>query len=270
MSAVMHNAAFRMLNLDFKYELLEVKPGALRRTALNTLVDAQVRGANVTIPYKVAIMEYLNVIDQEASKIGAVNTIVNNGGMLKGYNTDGVGALRALNEAYGSLKDAKVVVLGSGGAARAICYKLSESASEITILNRTVKHAVALSDYLSSLSECKAYVSADSFQEESLRKALTDADIIINTTPVGMYPEIDSSPIESKFLRSDFLVFDSVYNPLMTKLLLDAKAAGAKILTGVHMLLYQGVATFELWVGKKAPETIMMGAVMRALEENKV
>ena len=269
MSAVMHNAAFRELGLDFKYELLEVRPEELKKTALKTLTDIYVRGANVTIPYKIAIMEYLNEIDQEASRIGAVNTVVNNGGCLKGYNTDGVGALRALIEAYGSLRDARIVVLGAGGAARAICYKLAENASEIMILNRTVKHAAALSDYLSSLPECRAHVSADSLQYESLSNSIKGADIIVNTTPVGMYPETGSSPVKAELLRSGLLVFDSVYNPLRTRLLLDAEAAGARVLTGVHMLVYQGAATFELWMGRKAPEAIMLKAVIDALEEKK-
>src|SRR4030042_1594049 len=266
MSAVMQNAAFREIGLDFSYELLEVKPEDLRRKALDELTDPRVRGANVTIPYKVAIMQYLDEIDLEASRIGAVNAVVNDGGILKGYNTDGVAALRAVVETYGSLRDARILVLGAGGAARAICYKLAGNASEIMILNRTIKHAVALSDYLSSLPECRADVTADSLRYESLSNSLREADILVNTTPVGMYPETESCPVESKLLRSGLLVFDTVYNPLMTKLLLDAKEAGAKILTGVRMLVYQGAATFELWTGRKAPEAVMMDAVMKILK----
>jgi shikimate dehydrogenase len=269
MSAVMQNAAFRELGLEYKYELLEVKPDDLERVALNLLTDLQVRGGNITIPYKGVIMKYLAEIDQEALRIGAVNVVVNNGGMLKGYNTDGVGALRALEAEYGSLTDARIVVLGAGGASRAICYKLAVNASELVILNRTMNRAATLSTYLSSLPECRAKISAHSLRYKDLSSALNNADILVNTTPVGMYPEIEFSPVESSLLRPGLLVFDSVYNPLLTRLLLDAKAAGAKVLSGVHMLVNQGAAAFEFWVKRKAPETVMMRAVMEALEEKK-
>jgi len=266
MSAVMQNAAFRETGLDFSYELLEVRPEELRRTASEKLTGPGVRGANVTIPHKVEIMRYLDEIYYEAQRIGAVNLIVNDGGILKGYNTDGSAALRAIVETYGSIRDTRVIVLGAGGAARAVCYKLAESASEIMILNRTEEHAVALSDYLSAFPECRAVISAGSLQYESLRKGLEEADILVNTTPVGMHPKTESSPVASRLLRSDLLVFDTVYNPLMTRLLLDAEAVGARVLTGVQMLVYQGAATFELWTRRKAPEAVMMRAVMDALE----
>lgn len=266
LSAVMQNAAFREIGLDFSYELLEVRPEELRRTTSGKLTDPGVRGANVTIPHKVVIMRYLNEIDLEASRIGAINVIVNDGGALKGYNTDGSAALRAIVETYGGIRDARIIVLGAGGAARAVCYKLAENASKIMILNRTMEHAVALSDYLSSLPECRADILAGSLRYESLSNALEEADILVNTTSVGMHPETESSPVASKLLRSDLLVFDTVYNPLMTRLLLDAEAAEARVLTGVHMLVYQGAATFELWTRRKAPEIVMMRAVMEALE----
>jgi shikimate dehydrogenase len=266
MSAMMQNAAFRETGLDFNYELLEVKPKELEKTVTGKLTGTQVRGANVTIPHKVAIMQYLDEIDFEASRIGAVNVVVNDEGTLKGYNTDGGAALRTLAEAYGSLSDARIVVLGAGGAAKAISYKLAENASELMILNRTLEHAVTLSHYLSSLPECRADVKADSLQYESLRNALRGADILVNTTPVGMHPKIESSPVEPSLLKPDLLVLDAVYNPLKTKLLQDAEEAGARVLTGVNMLVYQGTATFELWTGRKAPETVMMRAVMEALQ----
>lgn len=265
MSAVMHNAAFIELGLDFAYQLLEVRPEELERVALETLRAPDVRGASVTIPHKVSVMGYLDEIDLEAVRIGAVNTVVSDGGRLKGYNTDGIGALSAIGEAYGDLRDAKAVVLGAGGAARAVSYKLAEYVSEVRILNRTPSRAEALSHYLSSLQECKAEISADGLSSDSIRASLEKADILVNATPLGMHPETDASPVDPDLLRPDLLVFDAVYNPPMTRLLREAEASGSKVLTGVNMLVYQGVAAFELWTGREAPEAVMMESVLDAL-----
>jgi shikimate dehydrogenase len=265
MSAVMHNAAFMELSLDYSYKLMEVRPEDLERAASETLRAPDVRGANVTIPHKVSVMEYLDEIDREAVRIGAVNTIVNDGGKLKGYNTDGIGALRAIRQRYGDLRGARAVILGAGGAARAISYKLAENVSEVRILNRTLSRAEYLSDYLSSLRECKAEISADGLSSDSIRTSLEKADILVNTTPLGMHPETEASPVDPDLLRPDLLVFDAVYNPPMTKLLREAEASGSKVLTGVSMLVYQGVAAFELWTDREAPEAVMMESVLDAL-----
>jgi len=265
MSAVIHNAAFMELGLDFAYQLLDVRPEDLERAASETLRAPHVRGASVTIPHKVSVMGCLDEIDLEAVRIGAVNTIVNEDGRLKGYNTDGIGALRAIRETYGDLRGARAVILGAGGAARAISYKLAENVSEVRILNRTPSRAEALSDYLSSLRECRAEISSGSLSNDSVRASLEGADILVNATPLGMHPETDASPVDPDLLGPGLLVFDAVYNPPMTRLLRDAEASGSRVLTGVSMLVYQGVAAFELWTGREAPEAVMMESVFDAL-----
>ena len=265
MSAVMHNAAFMELGLDFAYQLLEVRPEDLEKAVSETLRASDVRGANVTIPHKVSVMGYLDEIDLEAVRIGAVNTIVNDGGRLKGYNTDGIGALKAIRERYGDLRGARAVILGAGGAARAISYKLAENVSEVRILNRTPSRAEALSDYLSSLRECRAEISSDDLSRDSIRASLEGADILVNTTPLGMHPDTEASPVDQDLLRPGLLVFDAVYNPPTTRLLREAEASGSRVLTGVSMLVYQGVAAFELWTGREAPEAVMMESVFDAL-----
>ncbi len=265
MSAVMHNAAFMELGLDFAYRLLEVRPKDLEKAVSETLRASDVRGANVTIPHKVSVMGYLDEIDLEAVRIGAVNTIVNDGGRLRGYNTDGIGALRAIGERYGDLRGARVVILGAGGAARAISYKLAENVSEVRILNRTPCRAEALSDYLSSLRECRAEISSDGLSRDSICASLEGADILVNTTPLGMHPDTEASPVDQDLLRPGLLVFDAVYNPPTTRLLREAEASGSRVLTGVSMLVYQGVAAFELWTGREAPEAVMMESVFDAL-----
>lgn len=265
MSAVMHNAAFKELKLDFTYKPLEVEPEELKKVTSDILRASNARGASVTIPHKISIMEYLDEIDFVAKRIGAVNTIVNEGGKLKGYNTDGIGALRAIQEIYGDLRGVRAVVLGAGGAARAISYMLAKNVSEIRILNRTSSRAENLCEYLSSLKECHAKISSNGLNINSMSASLQGADILVNTTPLGMHPETEDSPVAREHLRSRLLVFDAVYNPPMTRLLRDAKAVGSRILTGVSMLVYQGVVAFELWTGKKAPEGIMMESVLDAL-----
>lgn len=265
MSAVMHNAAFIDIGLNFVYQLLEVRPEDLERTISETLRAPDVRGASITIPHKVSVIGYLDEIDFEVSRIGAVNTIVNDGGRLKGYNTDGIGALRAIGETYGDLRCARAVILGAGGAARAISYKLAENVSEVRILNRTPSRAEVLSDYLSSLRECRAKISSDILSRDSVRASLERADILVNTTPLGMHPNTEDSPVDKDLLRPGLLVFDAVYNPPKTRLLRDAEASGSRVLTGVSMLVYQGAAAFELWTGREAPEALMMESVLDAL-----
>ncbi len=269
MSALMHNAAFQELGLGYHYVLKSVRPKALGRfTADEMRVDA-VRGASVTIPHKVSIMGYLDEVDPEAAAIGAVNTIVNEGGRLKGYNTDGRGAMRALQEAYGDLRGAKAVVIGAGGAARAIGYHLSMVVDELSILNRTVSRAESLASGLKLLPGCNASVTAAALTRENLRSKLIEADVLINATPLGMTPETDKSPVDSDLLHPSLLVFDTVYNPLKTRLLREAEEAGARTLTGAKMLAYQGTASFELWTGVRAPEELMLEVVVDALRSDR-
>jgi len=265
MSAVMHNAAYEELDLKYRYDLREVSPAKLETFMTGEMRDQVVRGANVTIPHKVAVMEYLDEVDREALAIGAVNTIVNEDGRLKGYNTDGRGAIRALEEAYGELEGVRAVIVGAGGAARAIGYHLSAKAGRITILNRTLGRAEELAARLSSMHECNASVEPSSLRRSELEEALKEADILINTTPVGMTPDFEGTPVDGSLIRAGTLVFDTVYNPLRTRLLREAEEAGAKTLPGLRMLVYQGAAAFRLWTGVEPPVELMYDAVTKIL-----
>jgi shikimate dehydrogenase len=269
MSALMQNAAFEELGLGYHYELKSVRPEALGRFTADEMRGEAVRGANVTIPYKVSIMRHLDEVDPEAAAIGAVNTIVNEGGGLNGYNTDGKGAMRALEEAYGDLRGAKAVVIGAGGAARAIGRHLSTLVDELSILNRTASRAESLASDLKSLPGCNASVTPVALTRENLKSRLVEADVLINATPLGMTPDTDKSPVDSDLLHPGLLVFDTVYNPLKTRLLRDAEEMGARTLTGAKMLAYQGAASFELWTGVKAPEELMFEVVVNALRRDR-
>jgi len=269
MSALMHNAAFEELGLGYHYELKSVRPEALGRFTADEMRGESVRGANVTIPHKVSIMGHLDEVDPEAAAIGAVNTIVKEGGWLEGYNTDGRGAMRALEEAYGDLRGAKVVVIGAGGAARAIGRYLSMVVEELSILNRKASRAESLVSDLKSLSGCNASVTAAALTRENLRSKLVEANVLINATPLGMAPNTDKSPVDADLLHPGLLVFDTVYNPLKTRLLREADEVGARTLTGAKMLAYQGAASFELWTGVKAPEELMFEVVVNALRRDR-
>lgn len=265
MSAVMHNAAFRELGLDYRYELKSVPPDELGALVASELRGTDFAGGSVTIPHKLAIMEHLDGIDPSALRIGAVNTIVNENGRLKGYNTDGIGALMGITETYGNVEEARVVMVGAGGAARAVGYLLSTRVRELTIANRTMERAEGLATSLSGNPECRATVRSIPLQRESLRAAIEEADILVNGTPLGMHPKTDETPVPKELLHSRLLVFDLVYNPIKTRLLREAEEAGGAILPGVNMLIYQGVAAFKMWTGVDPPMETMKAAVVGAL-----
>jgi len=265
MSAVMHNAAFRELELDYRYELKSVPPGELGPIVYSELRRPGFAGASVTIPHKVAIMEHLDDVDPSALRIGAVNTIVVKDGQLKGYNTDGTSALKGIIEAHGEVEDARVVMIGAGGAARAVGYHLSTNVRELTIVNRTLERAEALARDLSENPECRATVRSIPLKKRVLGNAIAGADILVNGTPLGMHPETQRTPVEKNMLHSGLHVFDMVYNPVMTKLLREAEEVGATILPGVNMLVYQGATAFKMWTGVDPPIETMKAAVKEAL-----
>ena len=265
MSAVMHNAAFEELGLKYRYDLRVVSPAKLGAFMTGEMRGHSVRGANVTLPHKVAVLEYLAAVDREALAIGAVHTIVHEDGRLKVYTTDGRGAIRALEEAYGELEGGRAVIGGAGGAARAIGYHLSSKASKITILNRTLSRAEELAAHLSSMPECNASVEPYSLNRSELEEAMKEADILINTTPAGMTPDVEGTPVDGSLIRPGTLVFDAVYNPLRTRLLREAEEAGARTLPGLRMLVYQGAAAFRLWTGVEPPVELMYDAVIEVL-----
>jgi shikimate dehydrogenase len=265
MSAVMHNAAFRELGLDYRYELKSVPPDELGALVASELRGTDFAGASVTIPHKLAIIEHLDGVDPSALRIGAVNTIVNEDGQLKGYNTDGIGALMGITETYGNIEEARVVMVGAGGAARAVGYHLSTGVRELTIANRTLERAEELTTSLSANPECRATVRSIPLKRDIIRAAIEEADILVNATPLGMHPKTDDTPVQKEMLHPGLLVFDLVYNPIKTRLLREAEEAGAAILPGVNMLVYQGVAAFKMWTGEDPPVETMKAAVVKAL-----
>ena len=263
LSPIMHNAAFRKLGLNFVFVAFRVAKENLE-DAIKGIRALSIKGVSVTIPHKVAIMSYLDEVDPLAQAIGAVNLVNNVEGRLIGYNSDGLGALKALERNGVSIKGMKVVMLGAGGAARAIAYTLASRCKELRILNRTPSSAQGLVNALSKRFKCGLYY--DGLTKDALAKALKDADLLINTTPLGMYPEVDQSPVDKELLRSDVVVFDIVYNPIETRLLKDAKEKGAKTISGVDMLVHQGAIAFKEWTSYDAPVDVMKDAVLARLE----
>ena len=249
MSPVMHNAAFKTMGLDYIYIPFQVKSVVLRK-AVEGIRGLNIRGMNVTVPHKVSILQFLDQLDPLAEKIGAVNTIVNNGGILTGYNTDAVGFLRALQEKDVDPAGKRVLLLGAGGAARAIGCILAQEKAQLTILNRRQELFWAENLAQRLIKNYKADVNPGELTEENLQKAIAKADIVVNATIVGMSPDTDQTPVPAEMLSANLTVFDIVYNPLQTELLREAKTAGAITISGLDMLVWQGAISFEKWTGQ--------------------
>jgi len=267
MSPAMHNAAYRKLGLDYIYIPFRVKPEQLA-PAVDGLRALNVCGFNVTIPHKVTIIPMLDGLDPLAEKVGAVNTVVNNDGELRGYNTDATGFLQASLERGVEPAGKNVVVLGAGGASRAITYILAERGASLTILNRQLEldWAEGIADLLKE--DFGRVVRVLELCDEYLAQALERADILVNATSVGMSPAGDESPVPAELLKNNLIVFDVVYNPIMTRLLRESKAAGARTIGGVDMLAWQGALAFEKWTGQSAPLDLMRKEAIKMLERH--
>jgi shikimate dehydrogenase len=263
MSPVMHNAAFKNKGVDYVYLAFRVKKEELGE-AIEGMRALNMRGLNITIPHKVAVIPFLDELDHLADKIGAINTVVNNDGVLKGYNTDATGFLRALRERGIEPKGKSVVILGAGGASRAISFILAERGSSLVILNRTWDKAKICTDRISEIFQREA--TALKLDRENLAAALSKADILINATSVGMSPNIDETPVTSDLLRPSLVVYDIVNNPIKTRLQREAEAVGAKTISGLDMLVWQGALAFEKWTGLKAPIGVMREKVIKVLQ----
>ena len=267
MSPVMHNAAFRKLGIDYLYVPFRVRKEELGK-AVEGMRALNIRGLNITIPHKVAIIPYLDELDPLAEKIGAVNTVVNNDGVLRGYNTDATGFLQALLEKGVEPEGKNMVILGAGGASRAISFILAERGANLVILNRLLEldWAEDLARRLSLVFTKE--IKALELTEENLARVLERADILINATSVGMTPDADETPVPSKLLKAGLVVFDIVYNPIKTRLLREAEEASAQTISGLDMLVWQGVLSFEKWTGLKAPVEVMKEEAIKVLEEH--
>lgn len=264
MSPVMHNAAFEETGIDYLYIPFRVKKEELGK-AIAGMRALNIRGLNVTIPHKVAVIPFLDELDPLAQRIGAVNTIVNDDGALTGYNTDATGFLQTLLERGVEPGGKNVVILGAGGASRATSFILAERGAHLVILNRLLELDWA-EELASRISQVfKQEVEALELNEENLAKVLEKADILVNATSVGMSPNIDETPVSPDLLRPSLTVFDIVYNPIKTRLLREAEAAGAETISGVDMLVWQGALGFELWTGTKAPVKLMRETAIKGL-----
>lgn len=261
-SPAMHNAAFLELGIDLEYDVFEIEPDDLANKI--SQLREETAGFNVTVPYKEKIMPLLDEIDPLAQKIGAVNTVVNQKGKLTGYNTDGAGFIESLrSEAATDPADKNIVVLGAGGASRAVTITLADvGAKSITIYDIENEKANRLAMYVE-----KAYPKTKCPSITAItQKQIDQADILVNCSPVGMMPKIDRSPLPKKIkLQKELVVYDLVYNPRETKLLKTAGTAGCKTCSGLGMLVNQGALAFELWVGQKAPVELMYEAAEAAL-----
>jgi len=263
-SPAMHNAAFEQVGIDYLYVPFQVKKEELGK-AIAGMRALNIRGLNVTIPHKVAVIPFLDDLDDLAQRIGAVNTIVNDDGVLKGYNTDATGFLQALLERGVEPKGKTVSILGAGGASRAISLALAERGSNLIILNRTCDKAKEQVDRISQL--CQREVQALKLDRGNLAKALNKADILVNTTSVGMSPDIEETPVTADLIKPPVIVFDIVYNPIKTRLLREAETAGAETISGIDMLVWQGALAFEKWTGLKAPVKVMREEAIKALQD---
>lgn len=259
-SPIMHNPAIQELGLDYAYTAFDVHPNNLE-AAVEGIRALNIKGCNVTIPHKETIIPFLDEIEPLAQKIGAINTIKNDDGLLKAKNTDSVGGKKALIEAGCKISDQKIAFIGAGGASRALSFILAEDAREIIIFNRTVQRGKKLA--LEIQEKMDKNVKGVPLEDKILKKEIQSTDILINTTPIGMYPDINNSPISGAFLHEDLFVFDIVYNPIKTKLLKDAEQIGCEILGGLDMLVYQGALGFEWWTGYK-PDVQLMRRALKA------
>ena len=249
LSPVMHNAAFKAAEVNafygaFESSDLEGSIGGMRALSIC--------GMSVTIPFKTSVIPYLDELDSLAEQIGAVNTIVNVKGRLKGYNTDGLGAMKAL-EGKIDLAGKRCVLVGAGGAARGIGFMARERGMKLVVVNRSMDRGFALADFL----ECP-FIPLERIQA-------IHANVLIQSTPVGMFPHENISPVPDYVFQKDMVVMDAIYNPLETRLLKNARAKGCTTISGLEMFIHQGAEQFRLWTGLNPPVDIMRAVVKKAL-----
>jgi shikimate dehydrogenase len=262
LSPTIHNAAFSHLGLDFVFLAFHVKAADLEN-AIRGMRGLGIHGLNVTMPHKTAVIGCLDEVDFTVRFLDSANTILNRDGKLSGFSTDGVGALKALSENGVDLPGKKVLLLGAGGAAKAIAFALVQEVGELAILNRSAEKAEELAETLGHMFNRKVVGAA--LSPDAVKTKLRDSDVLVNATSAGMKPNLSQSVVAPEALRPDLAVMDIVYNPVETKLAKDAKAAGAKVVSGVEMLIYQGAASFEIWTGKQAPIEVMRKAALNRL-----
>lgn len=249
LSPSMHNAAFEHLNLDYCYVTFSVRPEQLR-DAVTGIRALNLRGVNITVPHKEKVNQFIDEVSEEASFIGAVNTIVNSEGILKGYNTDGRGFMESLSESGISVNGKNILIIGAGGACRAISYYLSEKAAKLRIFDIDEDRVGRLVNDLKRIRS--NVIHAGSLFD------LEDIDIVVNATPLGLKKN-DNLPLDVSLIKNSMTVCDLIYKD--TPLLKAASEKGCKTLNGLGMLLHQGALAFEIWTGIKPPVDLMRRAI---------
>lgn len=253
-SPLMHNLSFDLLELDYIYLPFDV-PAANLKDSMKGIRALGIKGFNVTLPLKEKIIEHIDELSEEASIIGAVNTVVNDNGTLHGYNTDVNGIAVSLKNQRKKFAGKEAAVIGGGGAARSVIYSLIRNfkVEKINLINRTVQKAESLRDYFESKTHYDNFTIHELVPPDVV-EVINGSDLVVNASSIGMFPEIDDTPtsIEQSF-KKDQVVFDVVYNPVKTKFLKIAESAGATIVSGLDMFVEQGKKSFELWTGEEMP-----------------
>lgn len=249
LSPLIHNIALKELGLNYVYMAFRVPRECLKQV-IEAFKVMNVKGFNVTMPLKRDIFNLLDDIDSKALKIGAVNTVLNETNRFIGFNTDGIGAVKALEGNGVKIEGSYIVLLGAGSTGRAIAYALMDRDCHITIFNRTVEKSKILA---MEISNGTAKVTWEPLTEDSLKTHISKADIVINSTSVGMKPMDGETPVPKNLLRSELIIFDVVYNPIETRLLREAREVGARTIDGLEMLLNQGLESFKIWFGVYPP-----------------
>ncbi|MEM2164130.1 MAG: shikimate dehydrogenase [Candidatus Bathyarchaeia archaeon] len=253
LSPIIHNAAIDALGINAVYVAFHIKPSMLKE-AVHGMKALGIKGFNVTMPFKNEIISYLDKLDEEAALVESVNTVVETDGAFVGYTTDGIGAFETLRSIVNNFDGLHIVVIGAGGAARALVYRLSMIPCRITILNRTVEKAKTVAGKFSSLTS-NAKITYGSLSDSDQRMIIPKADIIVNATPVGM--TIPGYPISPSLIDRSHIVFDMIYWPTETQLLREARLRGAITINGLPMLVYQAAYSFKLWFGIFPPLDLM-------------
>ena len=251
-SPLIHNQIILKHFLNFCYLPFQVAETDLGK-AIQGIRALNIRGINITFPYKEKVIEFLDEVEESARRIGAVNTIVNNKGILTGYNTDVAGFKKSLQDnGKFVVKEKKAVVFGAGGAARAVIYPLlEEGIKEINIFNRTLVKAEKIKQDFSPFFPGSS-INIFSFEQKDLKDKIKEANLLVNATSIGMASQLNNTPLpDEKLFHSNLLVYDLIYRPAKTLFLEQAEKAGAKIINGVPMLVYQGIESLYLWTGFK-------------------
>jgi shikimate dehydrogenase len=263
LSPSIHNAGYTELGLDFVYVAFRVEDIGAALSGMRAMENF--RGMSITIPHKIEAMKYVDEIADVDKSIGSINTVIHENGRLIGFGTDGPGALKALTDAGVELEGNHILMLGAGGAARAISFTLARKCAlkRLSILDIDKHILQSLTNDLSAGTNTN--IDSEIMTQQSLAASMSNADIIIHCTPVGMHPQQDVSLVPTDLFRSGQVVFDIVYTPLETKLIKDAKSKGLQTISGVEMFVNQAVLQFESFTGVTAPKAVMRNVVLKML-----